>query len=210
MKKLLLSALIASLLLVPMGTLALADDLNAAPVTAVENEVYTPGEAPAQDCAAAMAPAIHAVLLALQNQGLSSFTTEDTALSWEMLYNLLSMYGQLDDRSTFDGEMLLLPAETVWDYSTALFSAPLDPGTMPAELSDRITYDAATDCYSLFCGSDGLSEVTLTTVPASDGSLLVSGKLIFIPEELELASFTAVLTAADNLFGYTLTALDVL
>lgn len=210
MKKLLLSALIASLLLVPMGTFALADDLTAAPVTTIENEAYTPGEAPARDCAAAMSPAIHAVLLAMQNQEQSSLTAGDLTLSWEMLYNLLSMYGQLDDRSTYDGELLVLPSETVWDYSAALFAAALDPGTIPAELTDRITYDAESDCYYLYCGSDALSEVSLTTVPSSDGSLLVSGKLIFVAEGLELASFTAVLTAADNMFGYRLAQLNVL
>ena len=210
MKKLLLSVLLASLLLVPTATFALADDLNAAPVTVTENEAYTPGEAPAQDCAAAMSPAIHAVLLAMQNQDRTVFTTEDPVLTWEMLYNLLSMYGQLDDRSDYDGELLVLPSETVWDYSAALFAAPLDPADLPEELADRMTYDAESDCYYLCCGSDGLSEVTLTTVPAADGSLLVSGSLVFTPEELELASFTAVLTAADNLFGYTLAQLNVL
>ena len=209
MKKLLLCTLIAAMLLLPMGSIALAEDDTAAPAAPVQNEAYTPGEAPARDLAASMAPAVHAVLLAMENQGVSSFSTDSELLSWEMLYNLLSMYGQLDERSAYDGEQLVLPSETVRDYSAALFAAPLSPDTLPAELADRMTYDADSDCYYLYCGSDALSEVTLTAAEEAQGELAVSGKLMFVAEDLELASFTATLTAADNLFGYTLVGLDV-
>ena len=116
MKKLLLTALIAAMMALPLGTVAMADDkpLSESPVV---NEAYIPGEAPAQSDIYFMAPALHAVLLAMENQDAVSFTTEDPVMSWEMLYNLLSMYGQLDDRANYDGDMLVLPAETVMDFS---------------------------------------------------------------------------------------------
>ena len=209
MKKLLLTALIAAMLVVPLGTVALADDESPAPSPLV-NEEYIPGEAPAENSPQAMVPALHAVLLAMENQNLTSFTTENETLSWEMLYNLLSMYGQMDDRSDYDGELLVLPAETVMDYSAALFADPLAPETLPDELTDRMTYSADTDEYRLYCGSDSLSEVLITNTRVLDNRVAVSGKLMFLAEEIELASFTATLAVADNLFGYTLVGLDVI
>ena len=209
MKKLLLTALIAAMMVLPLGTVAMADDKPLAESLTV-NESYTPGEAPAQSSVEFMAPAIHAVLLAMENRELSSFTTEDPAVSWEMLYNLLSMYGQMDARSTYDAEMLVLPAETVMDFSSALFPAPLSPDTLPPELSDRITYSGDRDEYRLYCGSDALSEVVFTNTRDLDGAVAVSGKLMFLAEDMELASFSATLSASENLFGYTLTALDLI
>lgn len=210
MKKLLLTTLIASLLLLPLGTVALADDEAPTPAeTEMEYVEYISGQAPAQSSVEAMAPALHAVLLALENRDQSVFTTADSSLSWEMLYNLLSMYGQLDDRSTYEGEQLVLPSETVMDYSAALFAAPLAADTMPAELSDRMTYDPASDEYYLYCGSDGLSQVVITRTEDLPGAVSVSGKLMFLAEDMELASFTATLALADNLFGYTLTEMNV-
>lgn len=210
MKKLLLTTLIASLLLLPLGTVALADDEAPTPAeTEMEYVEYISGRAPAQSSVEAMAPALHAVLLALENRDQSMFTTADSSLSWEMLYNLLSMYGQLDDRSTYEGEQLVLPSETVMDYSAALFAAPLAADTMPAELSDRMTYDPASDEYYLYCGSDGLSQVVITRTEDLPGAVAVSGKLMFLAEDMELASFTATLALADNLFGYTLTEMNV-
>ena len=209
MKKLLLTALIAAMMALPLGTVAMADDKPLAESPA-ELEVYVPGEAPAQNSVQFMNPALHAVLLAMENHNAPSFTTDDPLMSWEMLYNLLSMYGQMDDRAFYDGELLVLPAETVMDFSAALFDAPLSPDTLPAELSDRITYQADADEYHLFCGSDDLSEVVITNIHDLGSALAVSGKLMFVAEEMELASFSATLAVADNLFGYTLAGLDVI
>lgn len=209
MKKLLLTALIAAMMALPLGTVAMADDES--PIAPPQvNEAYIPGEAPAETSVQFMAPALHAVLLAMENQELTAFTTGDAALSWEMLYNLLSMYGQMDERSVYDGEVLVLPSETVLDYSAALFPAPLTAETLPESLRDRMDYNADTDEYRLYCGSDDLSEVVITNVCDLGDRIAVSGKLMFLAEETELASFTATLAVADNLFGYTLVGLDVI
>jgi hypothetical protein len=100
MKKLLLTALLAFALLLPLGTTALAEDETTAESDAVY--LYVPGNAPAQTDVSSMLPALHGVLLAMDNQGMTSFTAEENILSWEMLYNLLSMYGQMDSRDSID------------------------------------------------------------------------------------------------------------
>ena len=209
MKKLLLTALIAAMMLLPLGTVAMADDKPLTEATA-EVEAYVPGDVPAQNSVQFMTPALHAVLLAMENQNAPAFTTEDPLMSWEMLYNLLSMYGQMDDRASYDGELLILPSEAVMDFSAALFDTPLSPDTLPGDLADRITYQSDLDEYRLYCGSDDLSEVIITNTRDLGHGFAVSGKLMFVAEEMELASFTATLAVADNLFGYTLIGLDVL
>ena len=207
MKKLLLTTLLAALLILPLGTIALADNETAAvPPQSVE---YIPGSIPAQTDLSSMLPAMHAVLLAMDNQGVTSFTANDETLSWEMLYNMLSMYGQMDDRAYYDGEMLVLPSETVMDYSAALFELPPAAETLPAELADRMTYDAMLDEYRLYCGSDDLSQVVIDATANSVGSVELSGRLVYLAADETLCSFTASLTVCDNLFGYTLTELNV-
>ena len=207
MKKLLLTTLLAALLILPLGTIALADNETAAvPPQSVE---YIPGSIPAQTDLSSMLPAMHAVLLAMDNQGVTSFAADNESLSWEMLYNMLSMYGQMDDRAYYDGEMLVLPSETVMDYSAALFELPPASETLPAELADRMTYDAMLDEYRLYCGSDDLSQVVIDATANSVGSVELSGRLVYLAADETLCSFTASLTVCDNLFGYTLTELNV-
>ena len=207
MKKLLLTTLLAALLILPLGTIALADNETAAvPPQSVE---YIPGSVPAQTDLSSMLPAMHAVLLAMDNQGVTSFAADNETLSWEMLYNMLSMYGQMDDRAYYDGEMLILPSETVMDYSAALFELPPAVETLPAELADRMTYDAGLDEYRLYCGSDALSQVVIDSTADSVGSVELAGRLVYLAEDETLCSFTASLAVCDNLFGYTLAELNV-
>lgn len=207
MKKL-LAALMATMMLLPLGTIALADDETAA----AESEavyLYVSGNAPAQTDVSSMIPALHGVLLAMDNQGVTSFSTEQDALSWEMLYNLLSMYGQMDARACYEDEVLVLPGETVMDYSSALFTSPLSPDALPEEIADRMSYDPEMDEYRLYCGSDELSQVFIDESAESNGVVSVSGRLVYLAEEETLASFTAELSLRDNMFGYTLSRLTV-
>jgi len=208
-KKLLLTVLIAAMMTLPLGTVALADDETPV-VPPVENEAYIPGEVPAESGVRFMTPALHAVLLAMENHGVTSFTTDNNTVSWEMLYNLLSMYGQMDARSEYEADMLVLPSETVQDFSSALFSSPFTPDTLPVELTDRIVYSADTDEYRLYCGSDALSDVVITNTHDFGSAVAVSGTLMYLAEGMELARFTATFVDADNMFGYTLVGLDLL
>ena len=208
MKKLLLTVLLAFALLLPLGTTALAEDETAAESEAVY--LYVPGNAPAQTDVASMLPALHGVLLAMDNQGVTSFTAEENILSWEMLYNLLSMYGQMDSRAWFEEDVLVLPGEAVLDYSAAILPAPLSPADLPEELSDRMSYDPEFDEYRLYCGSDDLSQVVIDECVENPAGVSLSGRLVYLAEEETLLSFTAELILRDNMFGYALTALTVM
>ena len=208
MKKLLLTVLLAAALLFSLGTIALADDETAKHESDAVY-LYVDGNAPAQTDMSSMLPAVHGVLLAMENQGVTSFTAGQNSLSWEMLYNLLSMYGQMDDRAWFEEDVLVLPGETVMDYSSAILPAPLSPDTLPEELADRMRYDAEFDEYHLYCGSDDLSQVVIDDCVENSDSISVSGRLVYLAEEETLLSFTAELAMKDNMFGYALTALAI-
>lgn len=209
MKKLLTAILLAAVLSLPLGTVALADEVEQ-PMPAEASESYLPGQAPAQTSNAdAMAPALHAILLAMESQGLDSFDAGDDAVNWEMLYNLLSMYGQLDDRSYYEGDILILPSETVYDYSAALFNRIPDPAQMPESIADRMTYDPETDEFRLVCGSEGLSQIHISSSAPNEDTLLITGSLVYLEDQRELASFSATLAVADNLFGCRVTGLEV-
>ena len=159
MKKLLLTTIIASLLILPFGTVAMAD-MTEAPDTQAEQLDYAPGNVPAETGALdSMTPALHAAILAMVNLGQRELDLSDPVAAWETLYNMLSLYGQMDDRSEYLDEELVLPSETVMDYASALFTgtAPLSP--IPEALSDRIRYDGKLDSYLLTCGDDSLAEI---------------------------------------------------
>ena len=208
MKKLLLTALLAAALLLPLGTIALADDDTARQETDAVY-LYVSGNAPAQTDVSSMIPAVHGVLLAMDHQGVTSFTTGQDDLSWVVLYNLLSMYGQMDNRAWFEEDVLVLPAEAVMDYSAAILSAPLSPVDLPEDLSDRMSYDSEFDEYHLYCGNDDLSQVVIDECVENPDYVSLSGRLVYLAEEETLLSFTAQLSLQDNMFGYRLTELDI-
>ena len=136
-KKLLTSALVTSMLILPVNSVSPAHDEQAPAANQVYE--YLPGRVPAQTSAEeSMAPALHALVLALINQEAASFTLSDRELAWEGLYNMLSLYGQLDWRAETEADALLLPAETVEDYAAALNTSLADLGSLPAALADRL------------------------------------------------------------------------
>ena len=95
MKKILLTALIASVLIVPLGigNTALADHEEAA--VPIQVQEYLPGRSPAEtDAAEAMLPAIHGLVLALLNHDTNTLDLTDGALVWEGLYNMLPSTGR--------------------------------------------------------------------------------------------------------------------
>ena len=76
MKKLLLTAMIATLLIVPLQGVAMAENQEAvSPETTVsQDSAFVPGEVPAQtDAVQSMTPAIHAMILAMFHHYLSQF-----------------------------------------------------------------------------------------------------------------------------------------
>ena len=214
MKKLLLTAMIATLLLVPLQGVAMAETQEAvSPESAAsQDSAFVPGEVPAQtDAVQSMTPAVHAMILAMFHHDLSQFDYSDPELGWETLYNMLSLYGQMDERSEYLDEQLILPAETAMDFSSAIFSSFSQLGDLPADLADRMVYDPEVDGYLVTCGSDSLAEIHLTSSnETDDGVLTLTGTLSYLVDGSDLAQFQATLQPRDNMFGYTITALELL
>ena len=213
MKKFILTTMIAALLVLPLEGVALAQSpeipLSDAPV--MEEMDFTHGAVPAQTNALdSMTPAIHGVILAMLHQEQTQFQPSDPLTGWEALYNMLSLYGQMDDRADWAEEEMILPPETVMDYSAALVPNPEDLGELPEDLSDRIVYDGEADGFRLTCGSDSLAQVELASAQATDHGLELSGSLVYLVDGTDLAHFQAVLQPADNLFGYTILSLELL
>lgn len=209
MKKIVMTALITSMMIVPFGAAAAANQVELpTPPAQVE---YVPGRVPAQvSVCETMSPAIHAAMLAMMNHQNSKFDATDSELAWESLYNMLSMYGQLDERAEYQDENLVIPSETVFDYAAALLPDLSVLGELPASLTDRMTYNADNDSYLVVCGNDEMSELRMESTPLANGQLLLSGSLVYLEDDSELAQFEAVVEHADNLLGCTVVSMEVL
>lgn len=213
-KKGFISCLLAAALLVTLGGAALADHEETAPARETVQEPirdYAPGTVPAQTGAVqSMSPAIHGVVLAMLHHGADEFQADDTALAWESLYNMLSLYGQLDERSEYqDSDHLLLLSETVRDYTAALDVSFDELGPLPGALSDRIVYDAAADSYQVVCGNDSQAQFQVYTAEQTAGGLVLEGALVSLTDQTDLARFEAALQPRDSMFGYAITALTL-
>lgn len=209
MKKVMTAVLIASLLILPLSVTALAG-YEETPVQTAAVQDYFPGDAPAQLAPGdAMTPAIHGVVLAMLNHNATSFDLNDSNLAWESLYNMLSLYGQMDSRSEEAEDSLVLPGETVQDYAAALDLSLADLPALPSDLKDRLTYSRSQDTYQVVCGSDGLARIQVENIRSSGGALRIDGALIYEVEGEALARFQAVLQPRENMFGYALTALTL-
>lgn len=210
LKKLLAAALVAAFLILPVS--------SAAPVqfeaASYPEQGYRPGNVPAQtDAAESMSPALHALVLALLNHDVDAFAFEDASLNWEILYNMLSLYGQLDSRSVTEQGSLLLLEETVLDYAAALScdltSASGRLGTPPAAIRDRLNYDNVSRCYKVVCGTDDLSQLQVDSLKTSGSGCTMTGSLVYQVDGRVLARFQADLALRDNMFGYTVTGFRV-
>lgn len=208
MKKLLLTTMIASMLLIPFGTVAVAENQEASAAVVVETMTpkYVTGAVPAQSTMAqAISPAVHAMILAMNNHNVCQYSAENTDVAWESLYNLLSMCGQLDDRAEYVDGFLVFPAETVADFSCALLGYTVEPSQLPEFLLDRMNYDAQTDSYLLVCGNDDLSEIQFNDDTGDE----MYGSLVYQVDGTALSSFCVVSDHADNLLGYRITRLEL-
>ena len=210
MKKILLTAMLAALLVLPLEGIAQAETVEPSTTeTPVAQEVeFIPGDVPAETGPLdSMTPAIHGVVLAILNHDTEHFASADSVLGWEAAYNMLSLYGQMDDRAEYTEEELVLPAEIVMDFSAAL---AVDLNELPMDLSDRMVYENDSDCYRLVCGEPGLAQIQLCSAVTTYEGLDVTGALTYLVDGTDLAQFRATLVPADNLFGYTLIDLILL
>lgn len=209
MKKRMLTLTLVALLTLSLGgaAQAFAPEATEAPSPVTQEiPMCIPGDMPAlTDVQEAMTPALHGMLLSVLSNGQPAFDLHDRVQCWEALYNMLSLYGQMDERAEYVGEELVIPSEVLVDFAAVLTDDVAALVQLPDEVSDRITYDAPQDCYRLVCGNDELAELTIT---AADSTTL-SGELVYVVDGTVLAQFTAVLQPADNLFGYAVASFEL-
>lgn len=207
-KKLAAAALIVSMLILPVNSVGPVPTEGAS--SPEQGQDYLPGDVPAEtDAAESMSPAFHALVLAMLNHDVTRFNFEDTALTWEGLYNMLSLYGQLDSRAQEENEVLTVPVETAADYSAALNLSLQKLGSCPASLADRLRCNKGEGVYTLACGSDDLAQLRLLDVRPLGGGVQVSGALVYLVDGTELARFQAEIQPQDTMFGCAVTALTL-
>lgn len=207
-KKLLTAALITSMLILPVSSVGPASQPEASPSGQAQG--YLPGDVPAEtDAAESMGPALHALVLAMLNHDADRFDFNNAALAWEGLYNMLSLYGQMDSRSISEQGELFLPEETVRDYAAALALDFDALGALPAAIRDRLNYDNVSRCYVVVCGEDNLAQIRVDSLKPSKGGYILSGSLVYQVDGRVLTGFQAELQSSDNMFGYVVTAMSV-
>ena len=205
LKKMLLTLTAAAVLAVSIPFAAMAVNGGETALPAGDETVFVPGSIPAETGAVeSMTPALHAGLLTLLHLGDDALTSD--AGRWETVYNMLSLYGQLDERADSGDGLLTVPAETVLDFSAALPGGPVDLNTLP---EDRMTYLADQDSFRVVCGDDNLAEIRLLSSGVERDKLVLSGSLVYSVDDSVLTGFRAVLRPADNLFGYQIEALTL-
>lgn len=205
-KKTLSAALIFSLLVLPVSSVTPAG----APEASAMAQSYLPGDVPAEtDAAESMSPALHALVLAMLNHDVGRFDSADASLTWEGLYNMLSLYGQMDSRAQPEEGTLTLPGETVADYSAALGLSLEALGERPASLADRLRFDRRAGSYTLACGSDDLAQLQLFEVRPDGAGFQLTGALVYLVDGSELVRFQAGLQPQDTMFGCAVTSLHL-
>lgn len=209
LRKMLLTLTAAAVLAlsIPFAALAVNGGEIALPAGDVTAETgFVPGSIPAETGAVeSMTPALHAGLLTLLHLGDDALTGD--AGRWETVYNMLSLYGQLDERADSGDGLLTVPAETVLDFSAALPGGPVYLNTLPEDLADRMTYLADQDSFQVVCGDDNLAEIQLSGSTVEQGKLVLSGRLVYSVDCSVLTGFQAVLQPTDSLFGYQIETL---
>ena len=211
LRKMLLTLTAAAVLAlsIPFAALAVNGGETALPAgDEIVETGFVPGSIPAETGAVeSMTPALHAGLLTLLHLGDDALTSD--AGRWETVYNMLSLYGQLDERADSGDGLLTVPAETVLDFSAALPGGPVYLNTLPEDLADRMTYLADQDSFQVVCGDDNLAEIQLSGSTVEQGKLVLSGRLVYSVDGSVLTGFQAVLQPTDSLFGYQIETLSL-
>lgn len=209
MKKTLISFTMIAAMLISLGGWVYAENGQDLQPQA-EEEVFVPGDVPAESGAVDGMIPINALVLCMLEQDLSYDETSEVFF-WNGLYHMIGLYGQMDSRAEFTDDTLILPTETVEDYAAALYTNYSGLPQLPGELRDRVNYDPQTDSYLLSRGDAGLSETTVKTVKTlTNGEVQVTGALVALEDDSELCAFSATLTENDSMFGYSISALEIL
>ena len=209
MKKILIPFTVIVAMLCSMGGMVYADDAKGL-LMQTEMSEFVPGTVPAQSGRFdGMIPPLNAMVMSMLEQGLD-YDESDDVFVWNSLHYMIGLYGQMDSRTELDDKRMILPAETVEDYAAALFTNYDGLPKLPGCMKDRVAYDAQNDSYSLARGDAGLSEVVIRNISRMDnGAVAVSGVMAVLEDESALCGFTAILTANNSMFGYSITDLNI-
>lgn len=212
MKKIVLMALVLSILVVPMTGKVSADDhvsdtlppVIVQPVSPDVQQGFLPGSVPADSSVMdAIQLPINALVLSMAEHGLVYDANSDDFV-WNALYYALNMYGQADDRAQLDGDTLMLPSESAQDFLCALFAQRSQLPPLPDALSDRIGYDALTDQFCLTIGDLGLAQTVFNApVCTGNGLYTVDGSLTNPEDGSILCSFRITLVENESMFGFS-------
>lgn len=212
MKKLILSTLVLTALLLPMTSGVMAEEEPSSLIPpAVElfdpgpAEAFRPGSVPADSSLTdAIRLPVTALAQTMLETGLSYESANDTFV-WNTLYYALSIFGQLDDRAQLTDQALLFPSETAQDYLRALFRDRTLLPPVPVPLQDAVRYDPLTDLYCLSLGDLGLTQLSLSApTPAQDGLVMVEGTLTSPDADEPLCTIRVLLEANDSMFGFSI------
>lgn len=211
MKKMIPVLLALCLLIAPMTAKVSADDHSySASIPTVDQTTnpdvaFLAGTVPADsEWTDGILLPIHALVLSMTEHE-PVYDPQSAPFVWNALYYALSMYGQMDDRAQLTDDALLLPSESINDFSRALF-ADLDAlPALPPELDGFITYDSTCDSYRLALGDFALTRTELGHPAAQpDGSYTVEGTLLSPEDESPLCSFRVTLLENDTMFGFSI------
>ena len=210
MKKILTAMLAAAVLMATLGGAVLAEPRLPSDADAEPDTSYEPGSAPAQtDAWTAMQPAIHALVLAMDENDLA-YDPDDARFQWIALYYMLSLYGQMDDRAELSDAYLTLPGEAVMDFAIPMFPQLTGLSQLPEELADRVTYDADSDTYQLSRGDEGLSQLVLTSsYPTGNTGRVITGQMVYLETCKVLHTFQIQLEEDDSMFGHVVTGVTL-
>lgn len=214
MKKLIPVLLALCLLVAPMTASVSADDhsrsVTAADIDHTTNPdvVFPAGTVPADsEWTDAILLPVHALVLSMTEHELA-YDAQSAPFVWNALYYALSLYGQMDDRAQLTDQALLLPSESVNDFSRALFAGLDELPALPPELDGFVSYDQASDVYSLSLGDFALTQTELgQPIAQADGIYTVDGTLSSLEDGALLCSFRVTLLENDTMFGFSV--LDV-
>lgn len=214
MKKLIPLLLAVCLLVTPMMGKVSADDHDHAispelfPQSTEQDMIFPAGSVPADSALLdGIQLPIHALVLSMLEHE-ESYDIQSPSFVWTGLYYALSMYGQADDRAQLTQEALLLPSESVHDFARALFARLESLPAIPAQLTDFVRYEPATDTYQLALGDFAETVLLLgEPIPQEGGSFILDGTLTALEDSSPLCSFRITLLENDTMFGFSI--LDV-
>ena len=94
----------------------------------------------------------------------------------------------------------------VRDYAAALYPDVAQLPEIPQPIAQRISYNAASDCYDLARGDEGLSQINVSQ--GADPNTL-TGTMTSLEDGSVLLSFEVQVSPRDSMFGYIITNLTI-